>query len=744
MSRRRWDTFEEQVRGVASLIWKSDCKPKRISGVNFDGYIEISHEEVVLVEISVRDDLRKVRDDITKLGVARLNLATEGIVLRGWIVLNGSPTQAMKDAADAAKVTVCSIHEFAATFFEFPRYLQARMQMAFGSAINPLTGDIDETEYVPVSYRSRFDHRELEIDQVCDLLLEGKNIVLLGEYGSGKSRCIRQMFYLLSSDWGENFKFPFAINLRDCWGLHTGREIVRRSFEDLGLTDLESSAIRVFNSKSSLLLIDGFDEIGSQSWSTDEDRLKQLRAQAVVGVKDAIRHLGGGCLIAGREHYFSSEEEMFSALGLDRRNTIVIEANDEFTEEQMELYFDFTNVEIDLPTWLPRRPLICQAIAQLNDDERDRMFGIQSDDAGFWDHFIKVVCERDARINANFDSNTIYRVFLSLARLTRRFQSNVGPISQRDLQESFEEVVGKLPVEEASVMLLRLPSLGRIGLESADRQFVDTFILDGLRAKDIAHAAVGSVESRSSLTSDKWINPLEKLGQSILALDIDQRPETYLQLANQGVKSGNRILTGDIVSSFCRASSTYDLTGLELYKSSISEFDLTNNNIENLSISETVFSHIILPSSPPRKLTISSSLAEKVSGASSFSGLPSWIKLEGVDQFDSVQTVAQIRKAGLSPAHEVLVSILKKTFLQKGAGRKEEALLRGFGAGSVKSIAEKVVSMLMKEGILERHKGKEGWIYSPVRSHAARIGGIVNQLRSTSDPIWNEVDRLNK
>lgn len=744
MSRKRWDTFEEQVRGVASLIWKKDCKPRRVSGVNFDGFIELSPEEVVIVEISVRENLSKVREDITKLATARVALAVEGIVLRGWIVLNGTPTQAMKEAAAAAKVTVCSIHEFAATFFEFPRYLESRIKMAFGSAINPLTGEIDETEYVPVSYRSRFDGRQLDISRVCDLLLDGKNIVLLGEYGSGKSRCIRQMFYLLSSEWGETFRFPFAINLRDCWGLHTGREIVRRSFDDLGLSELESSAIRVFNSKSCLLLIDGFDEIGSQAWSTDEDRLKQLRAQAVVGVKDAVRHLGGGCLIAGREHYFSSEEEMFSALGLDRKNTIVIEANDEFTEEQMETYFEFTNVEVDLPTWLPRRPLICQAIAQLNDNERNKMFGIQSDDASFWDHFINVVCERDARINANFDSTTIYRVFVSLARLTRRFPSNVGPISQRDLQEAFEEVVGKLPVEEASVMLLRLPSLGRIGLESADRQFVDTFILDGLRAKDIAHAAVGSVESRASITADKWFNPLEKLGQSILALDIEQRRETYLQLANQGVKSGNNVLTGDIIASFCRTSTVSDLGGIEITKSSISELDLSAGKIENVAISDTVISHIILPSSPPNRISISSSLAEKVSGASSFSGLPAWIKLEGVDQFDSVQTVAQIRKAGLSPAHEVLISILKKTFLQKGAGRKEEALLRGFGAGSVKSIAERVVSLLMKEGILERHKGREGWIYSPVRAHAARVGSIVNQLRSTSDPIWNDVDRLNK
>lgn len=124
--------------------------------------------------------------------------------------------------------------------------------------------------------------------------------------------------------------------------------------------------------------------------------------------------------------------------------------------------------------------------------------------------------------------------------------------------------------------------------------------------------------------------------------------------------------------------------------------------------------------------------------------MPSWVKLQSVDRFDSVQTVAEIRKAGLSPAHEILVSILKKTFLQKGSGRKEEALMRGFGRGTIKSIADDVINLLMREGVLSRHRGNEGWIYAPGRSHSARIQAIVSQLRSSSDPLWANVDALNK
>jgi len=247
------------------LVWRKPCKSKRIGGINFDAVIELSDLEVVIIEASVRDDLNKVRQDITNLASARLALAADGIVCRGWIVLDKDPTQSMIETAEKSKLTVVSVSQLAAHFFEFQRYLGARLAAAFGSAIDPITGEIDTAEYVPVSYIDRTNGRELNIQQVSDLLLDGRNIVLLGEYGSGKSRCIRQIFYTLAQEWDVNFKFPLAVNLRECWGLKTGREIVRRALQELGLDDLEASAIRVFNSKNCLLLIDGFDEVGSQS-----------------------------------------------------------------------------------------------------------------------------------------------------------------------------------------------------------------------------------------------------------------------------------------------------------------------------------------------------------------------------------------------------------------------------------------------------------------------------------------------
>jgi hypothetical protein len=144
--------------------------------------------------------------------------------------------------------------------------------------------------------------------------------------------------------------------------------------------------------------------------------------------------------------------------------------------------------EIEIPSWLPRRPLICQTIADLSADELDEMFGVGDNEIEFWDHFIRVLCEREALIHVSFDAVAIERILTHLARLTRTRAANVGPITLADVQNAFEAVVGQMPVEDAAVMLQRLPGLGRVKAESNDRHFIDVYILDGLRGKDVVAA----------------------------------------------------------------------------------------------------------------------------------------------------------------------------------------------------------------------------------------------------------------
>lgn len=741
--KRNWSTFEDRVREMASFIWARPCTPQRVGGVNIDGVTVLDPEVQCFVEITEERSLAKVREDITKLHTAKNAMFLKGVMARCFCVVNGSTTPAMRDAGKEQHIHVLSFEEFSKQFFDFNTYASARKVSPFGSSINPITGDVDDTKYVPVRYNVDGKKEDISTKGIAEYLLNGKNVVLLGEYGSGKSRCIREVFNLLSETAVNDFCYPVAIDLRKSWGLRQSTELLRRHFNELGLDSLESNAIKAFNAKSLIILLDGFDEIGSQAWSNDSNRLKFIRAKSLEGVKDIIQSNGGGCLVAGREHYFPSTEEMFNALGMQQNNTVIIRSKNEFSESELLEYFQNRDIDVEVPTWLPRRPLICQTIGELAEDDFEKMFGEEGDEISFWNHFINVLCQRDANIHVSFDPQTIMQIFVNLARLTRTKASNVGPISLAELQNAFEAATGAAPVEEASVMLQRLPSLGRVGAESNDRQFVDIYILDGLRAKDIASISLFNDQGADNATSQKWQNPLDDLGQRVLASDISLADKTKLQLAQMAVKNGNIVLASDVVAALMRSSDIpMDFEHLEVHNGDFLLLTLNERALSNLRLVDSYIGELALPVKSCRQVEIENCVSPKVTGVASQAALPAWIKGLEVEEFDSVASVSRIRKIGLKPAHEILTTIIRKTFFQKGAGRKEEALLRGLGMISGKNYSTRILNIMIREDLLTTFKGNEGTVYSPVRSHTRRMQTILDELSASTDPLWLEVDGL--
>ncbi len=738
----QWEDFENRIRALAQHIWGAACDPLRVGGVNIDGAVKVDQEIINLLEITENCTLHKVRDDITKLQVAKSAAFSQGILARCFCVINGRVTQAMKDAAEPHHIKVLSGDDFGKIFFDFTSYKTARVQNPFGSLVNPLTGKADNTKYIPVRYIAEPTGKEVSAADICDLIRQKRTVVLLGEYGTGKSRCVREIFDILSSDAQSRFTYPIAIDLRRSWGLETGDELVSRHFGKLGLDATGQNAIRAIPSGSMAFLLDGFDEIGSQAWSSDSQKLKMIRAKALEGVKDLVQSSSGGKLISGREHYFTSNAEMFFALGIDPKDPIVLRVKNEFSDTELLSYFDERNIEIDLPEWLPRRPLICQTIADLKEEDFSRMFGNAGDEIAFWGHFIDVICERDARIHVSFDANSIYRLFLRLSRLTRTKSANVGPISLTEMQEAFEEAVGSQPDENASVMLQRLPSLGRIGVESNDRQFVDTYILGGLRARDLIEISVGDEDTIREVASQPWINPLDDLGQRIAARDKSSSPSALLRVAKIGAESKNKVLGSDAIASLMLGNKPIDYGGIQISQGSFLQLDFTHAPISNLSIEDSYAAEIYLPEKSASNVQCSNCMSPRVFGISSQQALPKWIRKLEVEAFDSVASQSRIRRIGLSTNHEMLITFIRKTFFQKGAGRKEEALLRGFGQVASKTLALRILAVMQREGLLKTFKGREGTVYAPERSQTGRMQRILDELASTSDPLWAQVEKL--
>lgn len=91
MGETRWALFEDQVRDIASKVYGKPCTKENISGTDFDGVIRIGKDQVVLVESTVRFDLAKVREDITRVMLARQYFLQQGIYCKPFIVLQREP-----------------------------------------------------------------------------------------------------------------------------------------------------------------------------------------------------------------------------------------------------------------------------------------------------------------------------------------------------------------------------------------------------------------------------------------------------------------------------------------------------------------------------------------------------------------------------------------------------------------------------------------------------------------------------
>ena len=400
---------------------------------------------------------------------------------------------------------------------------------------------------------------------------------------------------------------------------------------------------------------------------------------------------------------------MFSALGLSRDEVIVARCKPEFSDTELLEYFRLRDIEVDIPEWLPRRPLICQTISDLASDQFETMFGEQGDEVQFWHHFIRVLCERDARIHISFDPDTIQAIFIYLSRLTCSKSANVGPISPVELQSAFEAVTGASPVEEASVMLQRLPSLGRVNAESSDRQFVDVYILDGLRAKDIVRACLATKQEFSSVATSQWINPLDDLGQRVLSSDGAVTEASRLDFARRSLELGNKVMACDLVSSLTRSSSSpIDFCGIEVSNGEFLCLRLSEREMTNLTLRACYIGELAFPAKGVSDFHIVECETPRVTGITSPAALPDWVTRLHAEEFDSVESVSRIRKIGLRPSHEILIAIIRKTFFQKGSGRKEEALLRGLNTVASKATSRKIINIMIREGLLTTFKGNEG------------------------------------
>ncbi|HUD93017.1 hypothetical protein [Sphingobium sp.] len=331
-----WAKLESEVRAVVNLRYGKAAEAIRLdNGVNHDCVCKISERNWIIIEITKNDTVDKIRGDVNRLVMTRTQMFLQNHVMCECIIVLGfEPTPSMRDAAEKNGIQILSAPGFISIFFDQSRYNGARNEVKFGSAVDIISGNPDTRPYIPVSYDDKTRSKSYDIKEISRKLTSGQNIVLTGSFGSGKSRCYKEIFSAVSNK--EN-TYCVSIDLREIGALASDHQIIRAHFEQIGLDDLGESAIRLLNTGRLIILLDGFDEMGGAQWSDDPQRLKEIRRRTLAPVRKLVEK-SKSTFISGRDHYFNTDEELLDALGVDAENSIHLECHEEFSQEQIDQF----------------------------------------------------------------------------------------------------------------------------------------------------------------------------------------------------------------------------------------------------------------------------------------------------------------------------------------------------------------------------------------------------------------------
>ncbi|WP_221799752.1 NACHT domain-containing protein [Oceanobacter mangrovi] len=743
-----WKQLENNVIDIASVIYSCSFRPEHISGVDYDAVGRVSDEEWVIIEVTENQTLSKVREDIVKISLARNSKINDGVLVRSFIIMNGAPSNSMVESGRENKVTVCSIEDFISRAFAYRRYKHLRESKSFGSAFDPRSGASDEKSYIPVKYFSN-NNESWDIIRISKELSQNRHVVLQGDYGTGKSRCVKELFSVMSRDYFDKLVYPVAIDLRDHWGAATGIEIISGHIQRLGLSASFDSIIRMLNAGKISLLLDGFDEVGSQTFGGSIKKRYQVRRDALSGVRDLISSCKAGVFITGRPNYFESDDELLSALGLSLkgRNVSLLKCSDEFNEDQANEYLSILGLSSKSPRWLPKKPLMFQIISSLERSDAERILESENGEIGFWGQFIDTVCIREAKIHGSIDPDSVRDVLLELARIVRLGKSPLGRITPNDINESFERATGMVPDEAGNLMLSRLCTLGRIEPESPDRQFSDSYIVQLL----FADCLVKDIQSqRGELLSEAYIQSLDERGVVFLAqwLQVFSFENDALSLILRSSNSVNSQAISEIASALIIIpGGEISFNGLAVTVAEVAILDTGVRKFKNISFDECLFENVSFMDSKvdvDDGIFIDSSEILNINGLSSLSALPSWIsKSCKVVNFETLPNSKRIKDSGLSMSQKLFLSIIQKIFFQRGGGRKENSLYKGgFGVEYDRKMIDKILNILVQRGFVERSKDSSNIIYNPKREFTSRMKSIKDELWLSDDPIWLEVKEL--
>ncbi len=747
------EEFEAEVLRIARAMWpRAAGGGSSIVGGRERDAVFITDDQIALIEATTSRTKVKAEQDGKKLDALARDYGRKYPMhaVKGWFVTMDEPTADQRDAIRRLKntaITAVSFAQFRSRLVDARTYLDDRLNHPFGSA-----RALDEVG----SYRNpgpyvRLDILEVggagevwSVSDIVDSLLGGHRIVMLGDFGAGKSMTMREVFLTLVRRFrtNETWKFPVHLNLGEHLGQTDPAEALMRHGQRVGF-HAPHQLVRAWKSGYAVLLLDGFDEMAATNWSGDPHRVKDARRRAVQLVRQMNDESDADCgmLLAGREHYFDSSEERRESLGYDSR-TAQLSLND-FSDEQVKAYLQ----RKEIPAWLPRRPFLLGYLAARGLLPEG---GDQAGPAEGWSKLLDGISAREARVEAGIDGSAVRRILERLASYARATADGLGPFTFDHISRAFRDVVGQSPDEADYVLLQRLPGLGVADAVTGSRRFIDVALVETACAGDPVHFVADPFSKDLLLDARDWHRVLGTLGADVLAHRLELGG---VVLAAQRFATENAIdrswhtLAFDLIRAADAVGAQLTDAELPVEGVWIDELDLgySDGSLGALRLGDSVIQRLDV-NAPLRAAAIPEFVRcsfGHVEGVASAADLPAerFVGCSFESFSPAAETTQAILRMRLPLGTRVGLTILKKLYLQRGTGRRDGALRRGLDQRA-KGAVDPVLKILQAHRLAVPARVGRQLVWLPIRAEQPRVLRILSAPMTANDSVMSALEEI--
>lgn len=763
--------FEQHVIRVCNQVFSPYIESK----VNYflgekehDAYYEDDFT-VHLVEITVSKKQSKTHQDLEKLSDAinhweKVHRGTK--IVRGWLVTQYELTpdqQKVLKLFSKAKIFHQSYNSLVSRIINSQDYLAARSNHRFGSAQNLFNDSFDFKEeiFVETSLRSVFPKTSggVRLGYLKKWISNGtkKRVLLIGEFGSGKSMHMRELFRFLAKEhtYGKTRTFPISLNLRDFAELETPDEALRRHAERIGVRDLGERLIRAWRAGFSSLLIDGFDEVSPRVSAPMSRRLVDIRKQALLIVRRFISDSPSDTTIvlAGRSNFFPTLKEMMECLGLDD-SWFVYRLEQLANETELSSFLDKYNARFYPPEWIPRLPLLLGYLAVVAQKEDISDIDSLSPSEGWRLLLAKFTKREVSQIDKlPLIEQDLFDIYGDIATKARKRAGGIGPISIKDMLESFRSVLGDDAEGLSLGQLLRMPGLvysveQRVDIvggfdspsDSESRVFISPDFVDVCSANHLSSYHLDYKEYRINaflgLKSSISITGSELLMNIFSDFDANK----YL-LPHINKISKSNYAQIDLIQTMIWNGLKYGGKALYISGCDIDALDLDNirSDVSRIKFENCYFCRIIIGYIEDVKLLpmFQNCAIELLEIHEPAKINESYFEDTEIDQILHLELDStNLRDRIKSNEEKIFFDVLKKIYEQSGSGRLEKALFSGNAPHQYPVVEHIIDAMRSKKVIVPMSCVSSETLWKPVPS---RVGEVRRYLAEPDERYFKSI-----